>query len=67
LLCPMLGPERREAVLPGRGVVLTDLQSSIVKNLLSLSLSLSLLRRVYMLEDSITSTFFVYDEQIVFS
>ena len=39
----MLGPERPEAVSTERGVVLTDLQSSIdVNKLFSLSLSLSL-------------------------
>jgi hypothetical protein len=39
----MLGHERPEAVSPGRGVVLTDLQSLLIVNkLLSLSLSLSL-------------------------
>jgi len=37
----MLGPERRGAVSPGRGVVLNDLQSSMIVNkILSLSLSL---------------------------
>ena len=36
----MLGPERSEAVSPERGVVLTDLQSSLIVNkLLSLTLS----------------------------
>ncbi len=40
----MLGPERPEAVLPERGVVLTDIHSHllIVNNLLSLSLPPSL-------------------------
>jgi len=38
----MLGHERQEAMSPGRGVVLTDLQSSIWLSKTSLSLSLSL-------------------------
>jgi len=38
----MLGPERPKAVSPGRGVVITDLQSSIDCQQTSLSLCLSL-------------------------